>query len=102
MSSANPIALANNTRALVEHLDALVAVAKELDRLAQAVHGQNNQETINRMLERTEGFLHRAYYGKSSKVTSDKAEQALHVESDCLAALRGDIKDIDEVYGFTV
>ena len=100
INAENTLALANNTRALIEHLGAFVAVAKELDNLAQGLHGQNNEQAINRMLENTARFLHRAYYGKSPKVTKDKHQQALHVESECLAALKDDIQDIDKVYDF--
>jgi hypothetical protein len=100
ISANNSIALANNTRALIEHLGAFVAVAKELDSLALALKGQNTAQGINHLLDKTERFLHRGYYGKSPKVTKDKNEQALHVESDCLAALKEEITDIYEVYDF--
>ena len=36
----NPIALANNTRGLIEHLAALFALIKELERLERALRGQ--------------------------------------------------------------
>lgn len=100
INTGNSLALANNTRALIEHLGGLVAVARQLDRLGRELRGKNNERAIKQLLERTETFIHRAYYGKSPKTTKTKAEQALHVESDLLAALRDDVENIDEVYAF--
>lgn len=99
IEAKNPIALANNVRALVEHLAALVLILKEFEKLEQCLHGQGQEAAINIALEKTETFIHRSYYGKSPKVTKDKREQALHV-NDCLVALKEDVADIEETYEF--
>ena len=99
IDAKNPLALANNTRGLVEHLAALVAVIKELERLEHALRGQGQAKSIGDALARTERFIWRGYYGKSPKTTNDKNQQALHV-NDCLLALKDDVPDIEDVYDF--
>lgn len=99
IETKNPISLANNTRALVEHLATLVAITKELERLHDKLLGQGHEKTINELLERAEKFIHRAYYGKSPKITKKGSEQALHV-NECIKALKEDVSNIDEIYDF--
>src|SRR6266581_4585076 len=99
IEAKNPLALANNARALVEHLAALVAIVKELERLEKNLRGQGKEEAINEALGKAERFIHRGYYGKSPKLTNDKNEQALHV-NDCLKALKQEVADIEDVYDF--
>lgn len=99
IEAKNPISLANNARALVEHLAALVAIAKELEKLQERLHGQGQEKVILQALEKTETFIHRAYYGKSPKVATKLSEQALHV-NDCLKVLKGEVPDIEEIYDF--
>lgn len=72
IEAKNPLALANNCRALVEHLAALVAIVKELDRLEKSLRGQGKEEVINDALGKTEKFIHLGYYGKSPKISSDR------------------------------
>ena len=99
IEAKNPIALANNVRALVEHVAALVAITKELEKLIQRLQGQSQEKAIVLALQNAETFIHRAYYGKSPKITTEKKEQALHV-NDCLKAFKDDVPDIEEVYDF--
>jgi hypothetical protein len=99
IEAKNPIALANNTRALVEHLAALVAISNELEELETKLPGQNTEKAIDGLIKRAEVFMHRAYYGKSGKVSGKKEDQALHV-NDCLEALTKEAPDIEEVYAF--
>lgn len=99
IEAKNPIALANSARALVEHLAALIATVKELEKLQERLHGQGQEKAIHQAMEKAETFVHRAYYGKSPKVTSETREQALHV-NDCLKALKEEVADIEDVYDF--
>lgn len=99
VDAKNPLALANNTRALVEHLATLVAIVKELEQFENSLRGQGQEKAINNALGKVEKFIHRGFYGKSPKFTNDKDEQALHV-NDCLKALKKEIADIEEVYDF--
>jgi len=95
----NPIALANNTRGVVEHIAAMVAVLRELETLETTLRGKSDERAIDRLLMKAEGFLHRAYYGTSPKTTAEKANQALHID-DCLKVLKCEIPDAGEMYGF--
>lgn len=99
IDAKNPLALANNARALVEHLAALVAIVEELELLEISLRGQGQEKAINDALGKTEKFIHRGFYGKSPKLTNDKNEQALHV-NDCLRALKKEVADIEDVYDF--
>jgi hypothetical protein len=99
IEARNPLALANNARSLVEHLAALVAIVKELERLEKNLRGQGNEEAMNEAMGRAERFIHRAYYGKSPKLTDDENQQAFHV-NDYLEALKQEVADIEEVYDF--
>lgn len=99
IEAKNPIALANNVRALVEHLAAFVAIVKELEKLIMKLRGQGHEMSICNALEKTELFIHRAYYGKSPKITIEPQEQALHV-NDFIKALKDEVPDIEDVYDF--
>jgi hypothetical protein len=99
IEAKNPLALANNTRALIEHLAALVAIVKELHKLLAKLHGQGQEMSIRSALEKTETFIYRAYYGKSPKITSEPNEQALHV-NDLIKALKDEVPNIDDLYDF--
>ncbi|SDO86800.1 hypothetical protein SAMN04487957_1145 [Halomonas shengliensis] len=99
IEAKNPISLANNARALVEHLATLVAIAKELEKLQERLRGQGQEKAIFKAIETAETFIYRAYYGKSPKVATESNEQALHV-NDCLKTLKEEVSDIEDVYDF--
>ena len=99
LESRNPVSLANNTRAIIEHLATLVFVVKSLEKLRESLDGQGSEKKINEAITKAEGILKRAYYGKSPKA-SGKEEAAPHVESECLAALEEHVPDIRDVYDF--
>ena len=99
IEAENPISLANNARALVEHLAAFVAITKELEKLHEKLHGQGQEKAIHQAMQKAEIFIHRAYYGKSPKIASETSEQALHV-NDCLKVLKEEVPDIEDVYDF--
>jgi len=99
IEAKNPLALANNTRALVEHLAALVMIIEKLEQLEKNLCGQGSEKTINDALVQAEKFVYRSFYGKSPKLTSDKNEQALHI-NDCLKILKKEVDNIEDVYDF--
>jgi hypothetical protein len=99
IEARNPVAMANDTRALVEHFAALTAILLELERLEEHLRGQSREPLIRQALERTEIFVHRAYYGKSPKLAKSKTEQAHHV-NDLLEALRTEWGDVENCYDF--
>ena len=95
----NPISLANNTRALIEHVAALVFVFESLEKLCASLAGQGSESKIHEALGRAELTLKRAYYGKSPK-TAGKDSAAPHIESECLKAFEAFVPDIFETYNF--
>ena len=99
IESHNPVSLANNARALIEHFAALTFIAVSCENLVTALDGQGSEEKINQAIAKTEQTLKRCYYGKSPK-GSDKTEAAPHIESECLAALEKFIFNIRVIYGF--
>ena len=99
IESQNPVSLANNSRALIEHIAALTFVAETLDKLGASLEGQGSEAKINEMLSKSERIQKRCYYGKSPK-TSDKNDAAPHIEGECLAAFEKFHPRIRDVYGF--
>lgn len=95
----NPLSLANNTRALIEHVAALVFILAALGKLRKSLAGQGIEKKINESLASTESILRRAYYGTSPKA-KHTTEAAPHIESECLAAFEKHVPDIREVYDF--
>lgn len=95
----NPVSLANDTRALLEHLAALEAVVKEIDKLRKDLRNKGVQTSIDNTLKRTEMYLHRVYFGNSPKVEKEKSKQALHV-NECISDLNKIFENAGEMYGF--
>lgn len=95
----NPVSLAGNTRALIEHLASYAHVAKSMENLAGGMEGQGSSAKIGEALDRAEVTLKRSYYGTSPHREKPKDEQAHHI-NDCLIALQEDVEDIGEVYGY--
>jgi len=99
IESQNPVSLANNARALIEHVAALIFVMEALEKLRASLVSQGSETKVNEALGKAELILQRSYYGKSPKA-SEKTETAPHIESECLAALEKFVPDIREVYGY--
>lgn len=95
----NPISLANNARALIEHVAALVFIFESLEKLRANLAGQGSELKINEALCKAELTLKRCYYGKSPKL-AEKDGAAPHIESECLKAFEHFVPDIFETYGF--
>jgi len=95
----NPLSLANNTRALVEHVAALVFILEALGKLRKSLTGQGSEKKIDESLGTMESVLRRAYYGTSPKA-KNKADAAPHIESECLTAFEKHVPDIRDVYDF--
>jgi hypothetical protein len=99
IETRNHLSLANNTRALIEHVAALVFILDSLGKLTNSLQGQGSEKKINEAIGKTELILQRAYYGTSPK-GKDKAETAPHIESECLVAFEKHVQGIREVYDF--
>jgi len=99
IETRNHLSLANNTRALIEHVAALVFILDSLGKLRNSLQGQGSEKKINEAIEKTESTLRRAYYGTSPK-GKDKEKSAPHIESECLAAFEKYVADIRDVYDF--
>jgi len=97
IENRNHLSLANNTRALIEYVAALVFIFDSLAKLRDSLQGQSNETTINDTIDRTELILQRAYYG-----TRPKGKERIFAPyvSECLAAWKNYIKNIEEVYDF--
>ncbi|HXV84922.1 MAG TPA: hypothetical protein VEG60_34180 [Candidatus Binatia bacterium] len=99
IQTRNHVSLANNTRALIEHVAALVFVLDSLGKLRNSLQGQGSEKKLNQVIEKTESVLQRAYYGTSPK-GKEKDKAAPHIESECLAAFEKHVPDIRDVYDF--
>jgi hypothetical protein len=99
IETRNHLSLANNSRALIEHVAALVFILEALKSLRESLAGQGSETKIKEAISKTEMVLHRAYYGTSPK-GKNKTEAAPHIESECLAAFEKHVKDIREAYDF--
>ena len=99
IDSKNPISLAQGIRALLEHACVLSMVAKEIEKLKIGLDGQNEFTKIKSVLDRSERFIYRCYFGKSSKVVADKSKQALHI-NDGLELLKNKLSSINDDYDY--
>jgi hypothetical protein len=99
LNSKNPIALAQGIRALMEHACILSLLANEIEKLKTGLEGQNELIKIKEILTKSEKFIFRCYFGKSSKVESDKSKQALHT-NDGLAVLKKKLPHVISDYDF--
>ena len=97
--SKNPLSLANNARALVEHIASISGIGSEINILMNSLKGQQSEKAILKAIERTENYLHRAYYGTSSKKKTSNKNKSLHI-NDSLKKLSKEISNINEIYDF--
>jgi len=93
-----PLALATNTRALIEHIAAYSSLIKQQEKLEKNLRGQSSEAKMDAALSRTEKFVKRAYYGSSDRDGQD-APSAIHI-NDYLKDLKADVRDIREVYDY--
>ena len=98
IEARNPLALATNTRALIEHIAAYSSLIKQQRKLEESLRGQSSEAKIDAALGRTEKFLSRAYYGSSASNDQD-APSPIHI-NDYLKDLKADVRDIGEVYDY--
>jgi hypothetical protein len=99
IDSKNSIALAQGIRALLEHACVLVMISKEIEKLKKGLEGLNEFSKIKSLLNKSDSFIYRCYFGKSTKVEPDKAEQAIHI-NDGLSLLKVKLSDIDKDYDY--
>jgi len=99
IDSKNSIALAQGIRALLEHACVLAMISTEIGKLKKGLEGLNEFSKIKSLLNKSDSFIYRCYFGKSSKVEPDKAKQAVHI-NDGLSLLKDKLPNIDENYDY--
>jgi len=99
IDSKNSIALAQGIRALLEHACVLAMISNEIGKLKKGLVGLNEFSKIKSLLNKSDSFIYRCYFGKSSKVQPDKAKQAVHI-NDGLSLLKDKLPNIDENYDY--
>jgi hypothetical protein len=99
IDSKNSIALAQGIRALLEHACVLALISSEIGRLKKGLEGLNEFSKIKSLFNKSDEFIYRCYFGKSSKVESDKAKQAVHI-NDGLSLLKNKLSEIDKDYDY--
>ena len=97
--SKNPLSLANNARALVEHIASISNLGAELSHLEESLKGQQSEKVIMKALKRTKSYLKKAYYGKSPKLAEKTEEKSIHV-NDSLKILSKEVQNVEEIYDF--
>lgn len=100
IQAQNPISLAHNTRALIEHAASLTFIVASIDELRTHLDGQGSEEKINKALGDAEVVLRRSYFGRSHKKAAKKEDRAPHIESECLKAMERHMKSVKEDYDF--
>lgn len=99
IQSKNPLSLANNARALVEHVASIAGICSEIGRLENTLHGQQSEKIIKEAIGRAKSYLQRAYYGRSPKASGKQEPKSIHI-NDSLKALSKKVKNIEEIYDF--
>lgn len=99
IDSKNSIALAQGIRALLEHACVLAMISNEIGKLKKGLEGLNEFSKIKSLLNKSDSFIYRCYFGKSSKVQPDKAKQAVHI-NDGLSLLKDKLPNIDKDYDY--
>lgn len=99
ISSKNSIALAQGSRALLEHACVLELIANEIEKFKKGLDGLNEFSKIKNVFNKADSFIYRCYFGRSSKVEPDKARQAIHI-NDGLKLLKERLVDIDKDYDY--
>jgi hypothetical protein len=99
IDSKNAIALAQGIRALLEHASVIALISKEAEKLKMGLDGLNEFSKIKSLLNKSDSFIYRCYFGKSGKVEHDKAKQAVHI-NDGLDLLKDRLIDIDKDYDY--
>jgi len=99
IKAKNPLSLANNARALVEHIASISGIGSELNILINSLDGQQSEKAIQKAIERTKNYLNRAYFGTSIKNKTNNKNKSLHI-NDSLEKLSKEISNINEIYDF--
>lgn len=99
INSQNAVALAQGTRALVEHVAVQAEITRAINQLYERIKGQTEGPKIHEALSKAEEFLQRCYFGRSPKIHQNKTEQTLHI-NDCIDALELETPGITNAYDF--
>jgi hypothetical protein len=98
VESANPVSLANNARALLEHIATFSALGQEIESLESNLYGQQSEDKILKAIATTQDHLKRVYYGQGTKSGATDSVSAIHI-NDSIKALKREILNADEIYG---
>lgn len=99
IDSKNSVALAQGVRALLEHACVLGLIASEVEKFKKGIDGLNQFSKIKNVFNKADGFIYRCYFGRGSKVESDKTKQAIHI-NDGLELLKYRLLNIDKDYDY--
>ncbi len=97
VESANPVSLANNSRALLEHIATFSAVGQEIERLEADIVGQQSEDKILTIISKAQDHLKRTYYGARTKSEAVNSVSAIHI-NDSMKALRKEVPNASEIY----
>jgi hypothetical protein len=79
IKTKNPLSLANNSRALIEHIASISGIGSEINILINSLDGQQSENAIQKAIERTKNYLQRAYYGTSTKKKTSSKNKSIHI-----------------------
>ncbi|MGE0086033.1 MAG: hypothetical protein AB7S75_16615 [Desulfococcaceae bacterium] len=99
IQSKNPLSLANNARALVEHIASISGIGYEINQLENSLLGQQSEKKIKAAIDKVKTYLKRSYYGKSPKISNETDYKSIHI-NDLLEILAKEIQNIEEIYDF--
>jgi hypothetical protein len=97
IKAKNPVSLANNARALLEHIATIAGVGHQIGKLIRALEGQSSHKKIKDSIQQAQTFLERSYYGRSP--TGDGDIKSIHINNS-LRSLERDVQGIGEHYGY--
>ena len=84
---------------MVEHIATFSAVGQHVDKLVDDLEGQQSEEKILAVLQKSKEFIRRIFYGKKTRGESSRTVQAIHV-NDLLNDLEKEVNKIKDVYEF--
>lgn len=99
IESDNAVAIANNSRAIMEQVAAIAMVSRILGKLVSDLENQGSVAKIKEALSGTSTALNRSYYGMSPKLEKEKIKQAHHIH-DSLKALGEKHPAVLEIYDY--
>jgi len=99
LEDSNPISIAIETRALLEHIALYVTVGSTVAKLEERLKDQSSEIKIIELLDYSDRILNRAYYGRSPKIAKSKDDASIHI-NDLLKNLSVELVRTQELYNF--